>query len=169
MVDKAWAVSVHDEIVSEHGTITVREARTEFASRYAADVAAGRIKRQKRSLEQEAEAMFDRFVMPNREARRKSMQRDFEYITDSLFGIGDGATLDPIMAAAYPTGTGHDKTLREWSLEDIEMARTVRYRMAAEQTAAAAEFDQTTQAIVDAMKAAGAATIGALVSKRVDA
>lgn len=169
MVDRDWAISVHDEIVEAHGVITVREACTEFAARYVADVAAGLIKRQKRSLEQEAEAMFDRFVMPNREARRTSMRRDFEYITDSLFGIGDGATIDPIMACAYPTGTGHDKTLREWSAEDIEMARTVRYRMAAEQATAAADFDASVQPIIDAMKAAGVATLGALMAKRVAA
>lgn len=169
MVDKAWAISVHDEIVEANGSLLVREAQEKFAERYIADVNAGHIKRQKRSLKDEADALFTKLVLPNREARRKSMKRDFDYITDSLFGIEDGMTLDPIMACAYPTGTGHDKTLREWSVEDFETARVVRYRSAAEQAAAAADFDASVQPIIDAMKAAGVPTLGALMGKRVDA
>jgi hypothetical protein len=162
MIDKNWAISVHDEHVELHGAMPLSESRAMFAERFAHDVAAGIIKRSKRTVVQEGTAEFDRLILPLREKRRASMRHDFEYVADSLFGGGDGATIDPIMSCAYPTSTGHDKTLSAWTVEDLAMSVTNRYRGAAEQTAAAAEHDAAAQPLIDAMNRRGVATLGAL-------
>lgn len=169
MIDKNWAISVHDEHVKLHGAMAVSESRAKFAARFAKDVAAGTMKRSKRTVAQEGAAEFDRLILPLREKRRASMRHDFEYVADSLFGAGDGATMDPIMSCAYPTSTGHDKTLSAWTVEDLLMSVANRYRGAEEQTAAAKEHDAAAQPLIDAMNRLGVATLGALFQVKVAA
>lgn len=77
-----------------------------------------------------------------RDARRASLPTVAQIIRDCLAG---GTLLDSedLLDQAYPLGTpdGIDKALRHWTQDDWLQSVVVRYREAAEQTAAAAAWD----------------------------
>lgn len=112
-----------------------------------------------------AALIVDRVIGQTRTGRRNNMREAVRIIAD-VFSSGtllDGES-EPLLRQAYPLGTadGMDKALIHWTQQDWEHAVTGRYRQAAEQTGAAAEFDQLTVPIIAVLKAQGGTTGEAL-------
>lgn len=116
-----------------------------------------------RDVDRETDALIDSTVTAVRAKRSKSMKKQLDYLLDGMTEE-DGAYVDPMLDMAFGLGDEHgvDKALRTWTPEDFGNLTVTRYRVAAESTKAAAEFDATVQRVVARMKAAGALTVGAV-------
>lgn len=143
-VDPQWLKETYDRIVAEAGDepLTVKEIRERLAIAYAEAVDAGELERPITDLFDEGLGLFDRFIRPEREARRSKLLTDFEHILAAINGETILGQDDPMLDQAYPLGSGSDKTLRMWTADDIEFAVVTRYRKASEATASAAAFDK---------------------------
>lgn len=121
-----------------------------------------------RDIQRETDLLLDSVITMERARRSRSMKKQLDYFLDYLEDPESGATVDPILDLAFSLGDqwGVDKTLRNWTADDFQNVAVTRYRVAAEVTEAAKEFDDTARRIVAAMRAAGVATLGGIVESR---
>ena len=154
MSEQPWLIDIYDEFVASQPLgASVEDSREAVSRAYADAVASGAMPRWEEDLETEGRNLFNRLVMPIREQRKSAMVKRFEWVLDAIM---DGSLLDewdPTLGHAYPLGDGRDKSLRLWSVEDLENASIERFRNAAAVTAAAAEFDKRAKTIADLMRA----------------
>ena len=152
-----YIMSLYDEYVRDAG----REVKSAEAMAAIRPQVVDMLAQQPRNLDAEADMLIRSHVTRKRDARRSALKRDLEALLDGAFGE-DGIYVDPIMERSYGLGRadGADKTLRLWTVDDFrELART-HFRVAAEQTASAAEMDAVVERVVDRMQVAGALTVG---------
>lgn len=162
MFDRQTLVPLYDEAVAALGAPTVEQAREAFCEQYVADVAAGRIARQEPSLRGEALSAWREVIEPERKKRRASFLMQIDLLSDSILNPADGANIDPMMGLAFPVSDGTDKTFSEWTPDDFGKAIVTRYRGAAEQTAAASEFDASANRLIQIMASRGVSRVGDL-------
>ena len=152
--EQPWLIDIYDEYVASQPLgASVEESREAVSRAYAEAVESGSMPRWEEDLETEGRNLFDRLVKPVREQRKSAMVKRFEWILDAIM---DGTLMeewDPILSRAYPLGDGRDKTLRLWSVEDLENAATERFRNAAAVKTAAEEFYRRIKDIADLMRA----------------
>lgn len=151
-------VELYDEYVrrvADEAGVKVADAKAAIRDEVRALVATT-----ERDIERETDALIKSTISTVRDKRSRSMKKNFEYLLD---GMGeDGAYIDPLLDMAFGLGDEHgvDKALRNWTAEDIGNLTVTRYRVAAETTKAASEFDDTAQRVVGRMRADGAMTVG---------
>lgn len=115
-----------------------------------------------RDVDAEADALISATLSSTRQKRSQSLKRQLDYLLDGF--PEEGAFVDPLLDQAFRLGdeTGVDKTLRNWTVEDLRNLTVTRYRNAADATKAAAELDSTVQRVVDRMIGTGSALVGAV-------
>ena len=120
-----------------------------------------------RNLDREAADAINRVINGERDSRSGRLRKDLEYFLDTMVDPENGCLIpDPILDLAFSLGTdGTDKTLRNWTVEDLQNFTVTRYRVAAAATAAAAELDQIVARVIAVLRNTGATTIGAAVCK----
>ena len=145
--DKEWqayALSHWDEHVAANPGqgASLEESREAFIRAYVTAVTAGDTRWQV-DVETEGRNLFARSVDKTRKTRRANLARDGEHLLAALNDETILGNADPLLDQALPIGApdGRDKTLRFWTWEDWDTAKTERYRNAAETTAAAKDFD----------------------------
>ena len=163
-VDQQWFIDAYDKAVDDAGDegSSVKETRETVADMYEKGVESGEFARLNDDIHDEGLALFDRYVRPRREQRKKHLQTDMEYIVDC---INDETILgqdDPQLNVAYPLGDGRDKILRTWTAGDWRNSAMTRYRKAAEATASASIFDDLATRIAETMVIRGAIKTGDL-------
>lgn len=161
---REWFVTGYDTDVADTGDAgaAVAKSRDARAHAYADAVEAGDLPAHRMDLVDQGRDLFDRFVTPERERRRTAMRGSAGHLVDALRGDTVLGAEDPVLARAYPLGTGLDKTLNRWTAEDWRAASTERYRNAASVTAAAREFDGSAETIITALQERGLTTTGEL-------
>lgn len=161
--DKEYSLVVFDRIVADHGAeaVKLKESRSEFAAEYQRDVMAGRVARVEQSLLTEGEALFDRYVRPERDRRSKGKHGFAENIAASLLG-----NEEPMLDLAVPVGDGTDKILRFWSHSDWDNSIRVRDRQAQDAVEAADEHRAYARTVIAALVDAGAAYTGELFTEQ---
>lgn len=161
---KDWFIQTHDQYVNNEGAepSTPEKSRDNAAHAYMAGVESGGLLPEVPDLISEGRALFDRYVMRERDRRRESIRRSAEDVLDAFERSTAMSEMDPLLSLAYPLGDGTDKALRYWTREDWEAASIERFRNAASATAAADEFDRLAQRVIYALTNQGAATVGAL-------
>lgn len=154
-----FIVSLYDEYVRHEGS----EVKSSEAMSAIHPQVVDFLAQQERDLDSEADRLISHVVGRSRDSRRTSLKRDLEWLLDGAFDE-DGAYLDPILDRAYGLGRvdGADKTLRNWTADDFDHLIKTHYRVAADQTAAAAAFDETAERIKERMLATGADTLGSV-------
>jgi hypothetical protein len=157
-ISPEWIIGLYDNAGDdgqEHKTAELREVIKPDVMAILAEMP--------RDLETEAELLINMAISPTRKSRRNSLQKDLEYLVDSLFEE-DGSYVEPILERVVPLGTndGLDKKLRYWEVDDFSKSVKTAYRQAAEQTAAAYAFDSSAQRVINAMTTSGAITFGDL-------
>lgn len=116
-----------------------------------------------RDYETEARMIVNSVLKSERSKRSNQLRRDLDYVLDYLANPEDAAFgIEAIVERAYALGTskGEDCTLAQWTGENFTNLVTERYRVAAKDTAAAVQLDETVQRVLDLMDARGAATFG---------
>ncbi|QLQ11130.1 MAG: hypothetical protein HZY75_13105 [Nocardioidaceae bacterium] len=90
------------------------------------------------------------------------MKRQLEYLLDYFTDPENAITVDALLDTAFSVGDEHgiDKTLRNWTIEDLASVTTTRYRVSAEAVAASKAFDETASEIMRRMRLYGAQTLG---------
>ena len=163
MIDKQWFIDTFDRLVSEHPDegMTVEKARDAMSHAYLDAIERGE-QRYQDSLMDEGRALFDRFVGPARDGRRRTFKNCTLFLIDALSDSTLLGVEDPVLDQAFPLGDGTDKTLRYWTSDDWAASVTERYRNAASATAAAAEFDVRAQTIITALRTTGSRQTGDL-------
>lgn len=144
MNDREWLNEKYDEIVRNAASegLTVAEIRELWEEAYEQAVEAGEVQREEpATLREEARRLFDANVMKERERRRGAFMKDAAWLIAALNGETVLGRDDPILERAFLLGDGRDKTLRFWTVEDWNTAIQMRYRHAADASAAAREFD----------------------------
>lgn len=168
-----WAMDEYDRLVAELADadgLPLGEAAKEFQRRYIGALQHGKIQRPQADDWQDGVHLFNRVVKPGRDRRSKGLATEMEYIRDAL---NDDTILgrdDPRFQQAHRLGTadGRDKILGLWSVDDWRNVAMIRYRNAAEATAAAAKFDQLQQEITAAMQRRGVAATWDLFNEVVE-
>ena len=162
MPKESWALIEYDRIVADAGDdgLCVKEAREHLATAYVDAVTDGAIDPEERDDYRDGKALFDRVVRPERERRREHIIDDMEYI----LAAKDNETFlgrdDPVFGQAHKLGTvnGVDKILGLWTVEDWQQAAFARYDNAAKVTAAAAQFKEKMQQMIERMQRGNART-----------
>lgn len=140
---REWFIRQFDEyIAGEVAGSGVEKSRDGVAHAYNDAVEAGELKRQRSNLIDEGRELFNRYVLPAREARRNGIRTAAQPILDALNDDTILGLNDPVLSQAYPIGDGTDKTLRNWTVDDWTVSTNERYRNAARVTAAAKEYDE---------------------------
>lgn len=121
------------------------------------------IARTPRDIEGEAKARIRQVLDKTRSGRAQILKHELDWITGAM---ADPETIgwDQVMQLAFPLGRfdGSDKTLCNWTRDDLIHASRTRFQIAAEQTAAAAEFDTSAQQVIDLLDTSAAHRIGDL-------
>lgn len=159
--------------MNEYIETSIVELYDEYAARVGDDVKVGdgktAIRNEIRSLiattdrdiERETDAAIDDAIGRMRSKRSRSMKKNLDYLLDGMTDP-EGPYIDPMLGMAFSLGDerGVDKVLRNWTAEDFQNLIVTRYRVAADATEAAAEFDRTAAQIVLRMRAVGAQRVG---------
>lgn len=113
-----------------------------------------------RDLDRETSALVNMSVTSERSKRSRSLPQHLDRLLNGIPEAGE--YVDPMLDMAFGLGDEHgvDKTLRNWTAEDFYNLTVVRYRVAAETTKAASQFDEIAQQLVSRMRAMGAFTVG---------
>lgn len=147
VANKDYMVTAFDEVVTKNGhRIELQKSRRQVAERYAKDVMRGRVGRPEQTLVSEGLALFDRFVKPERDRRRKGRHGFAEQIAKSLLGNSE-----PVLDLAVPLGDGTDKILRYWSIADWKESVAVRNRAADDAAESAAEHEKYAEIVIEAL------------------
>lgn len=153
-------VELYDEYVRRSGDesgVKVAEAKSAIRDEVKVLVATT-----ERDVDRETDALIKETISTVRDRRSRSMKKHLEYLIEGMGDSEDGTYIDPLLDMAFSLGDEHgvDKALRNWTAEDISNLTVTRYRVAAESTKAASEFDETAQRIVARMRATGVLTVG---------
>jgi hypothetical protein len=160
---ESWIVTTYDDAVaevSEAGGIALADAENLVVARFVKAVRERKIPKPKQpTVEEIAHQLFRRYVPPQRTKRREHLPEDLDYILDALKNPDESAHIDPLLKLAVPLGTrdGQDRTLGLWTPENFAASSLTRYRNAAEVTAAAKEYDERAQLIIEKMQEKSAA------------
>jgi hypothetical protein len=149
-------VDLYDEHVHDHPSgVKVAEAKAAILV-----AVADLVRARERDVMAEAELAMNAAINPERRRRSSSLKQNLEHLLAGF--TEDGSYLDPLMAQAYSLGSeaGVDKALRNWTPDDFADLIVTRYRVAADSTTAAAEFDRTAQRVADRIRATGGGTVG---------
>lgn len=113
-----WFIHEFDRTVAESGDGNeLAKSRDDVAHAYATAVEAGDLEAWRDDLVEQGRDLFDRFVKPERTARRNAFIRELEVLIDALNGDTILGRDDPRFAQAIPIGDGRDKRLGAWSPE----------------------------------------------------
>lgn len=156
MIDQDRIIALYDEYVrSVGGEVKSSEAMEAIRPQVVAMLAD-----EPRDLDREAAQTLRESIAPVRGKRSRSLKENLDWFLDGF--AEDGAYVDPLLDQAYGLGheRGLDKTLRFWTSEDFRNLVVTRYRVAADQTAAAKDIDGSVQRVVDRMQAQGATHFG---------
>lgn len=165
-----WFVTQYDKHVSGNPAdgVTLKDSRDAVAKAYAQAVKQGGYDRWQVDPLVEGTALFSRAVNDVRKGRRRNLSSEGKYLLSALRDETILGPADPQLDQAYGMGEndGRDKTLRYWTRDDWEQARTERYRNAADVTHAASEFDREVAApFIEALTTLGVRTTGELFTK----
>lgn len=147
-----WFIHEFDRTVAESGDGNeLAKSRDDVAHAYATAVEAGDLEAWRDDLVEQGRDLFDRFVKPERTARRNAFTRELEVLIDALNGDTILGRDDPRFAQAIPIGDGRDKRLGAWSPEDWLTATTTRTRNSESVATATREFAEKSTVVVSAM------------------
>jgi hypothetical protein len=148
-----FIIESYDAVVGEHGDdpTVVAEVFGDVEARVSRAIMSGEIAPIELT-QRDAILLRMQLVLPKeRKRRRSSFPKDLEYLGDAIANPLEAANMDAILSRAMPLGDGTDKVLACWNGRDYERAVKVRYRNAADATAKAAQFDNLTMPILDAL------------------
>lgn len=157
--DADFIATIYDELLANSGeAMTQADIREALTPQIMA-----RLEQRDRDIEREAKNLLADCLAPIRQQRSNSLRRDLEYVIDAWTNPDEGAHVDPILSRAYKLGTptGEDKTLANWTPDDLNRLAMTRYRDAAEVMRAARELDNTVTRVVQHMNIDGRPRIGA--------
>lgn len=163
MIDN-WVLHNYDAIVKAAGIdgIKVGEAKAGLVERVRLALESGEV--DVPDAGQIAEMLVANTVDPERDRRRNLLVDHLEIVAAA---IADETVLgrdDPLLGHAYRIGTGYDKSLMFWSIQDGRTVVAVAQSKAAESARAASRLRDVWQPIESAMRDTGAGIIADLHS-----
>lgn len=160
MTGREWFIEAFDRFIGSEGQdgAELEKSRDAVAQVYVDGVESGQIERWRDDITDEARALFDRWVKPERSRRRQTMLKSARAIVDALAGETILGPDDPILQLAFPLGDGRDKRLALWTEDDWSESSVERFRNAASVTSAAADYDLAVQEIRAAFRKRDAST-----------
>lgn len=131
-------------------------------------VVARELEKADRDFEAEASILIDKVLTDTRSARNVQMKDNLADI--AAFLVDPEANILAVLGMldlAYPLGTprGEDKSLRRWTVYDLDFKVKARYREASQTTAAATLLDEAAGNLMNEMFARGVVSIGELLDE----
>lgn len=163
-----WFAEAYDRAIAAAGVdgLPLEKTRDTLANAYADAVESGDIERYQTDPFSEGKRLFDAYVSPVRDKRKRSMKKQCEYLVAALVGNPEEeANIDALLDVAFPVGRadGTDKALRYWSADDWATSRTERYRNAADAARAAQDYDiDVVEPVISAINRRGVRVTGDL-------